>query len=374
MKKTIQKVAVVFFAVMVLAINSLTATAATTTETIELETRSALLIDRSGSMNGTAVGQYDLASFDAVVYFDHRLSTDSEFKGGGDSSICETLDELADAGFVHITVVTDGEQWPLGDYSGLGVYTDLDLTIHLVEEDEASKEFIDLLSSRLVKSNLKVVKPDGAEELILNNYKAPIYLIEVPAIEENESSNLIQNIKEGNFPWWLVLILAAIIAAIFDFIHELITRREGKENTLATKPIPEKAVAHIAQGAHVVADFSGSMAAQQSATATACMQVQKGNEAVLCFGDDVSERKAKALHRVQAAGKTAGWEALEEASSKGWKEIVLVSDLGFNGKMFDEKAFAKRFKKITVVIPEGYSSQTLEDLKKIADEVEVLPL
>jgi len=406
MKEFNKKVVAVFFAVVLLiSAFALTASAATTkTKNIELETRSALLIDKSGSMKKIAaveavLGQYDFASYDAVVNFDQRISTDINFVGGGNSYICEVIDELADAGFTHITVVTDGEQWPQ-DYSSLSVYTDLDLTIHLVEEDEESQEFINQLKSRLVNSNLKVEKPDGTEEVILNNYKAPIYSIEVPVVEESnisededEGNTFIENIQKGYFPWWLILLIAALIAALFDFIHELITRRRDEEekgtekepqsgNNVATavapvpvpKPIPAKAVVHIAQGAHVVADFSGSMAAQQSETAKACRDAQKNSEAVLCFGDSVSEHTVDELEGVQAAGQTAGWEAMEQAAIKGWDEIVLVSDLGFNGKPFDEKAFPKKFKKVTVVTPRVYHEPTLENLKKIADEVEVLPL
>jgi len=402
MKKNLKKVAVVFFAVVLLLVaTTITASAATTeTKSIKLETRSALLIDKSGSMEEIAavesvIGQYDFSSYDAVVNFDHRISTETNFVGGGNSHICEVIDELADAGFTHITVVTDGEQWP-ANYSSLSVYTDLDLTIHLVEEDEESNEFINQLKSRLVKSNLKVEKPDGTKEVILNDYHAPIYSIEVPVVEDvedEEDKTLIQNIKEGYFPWWLILLIAALIAALFDLIHELITRgRNEKEetaeetdqqtgNTTTTvapapvpKPIPAKAVVQIAQGAHVVADFSGSMAAQQSETAKACMDAQKGSEAVICFGDTVSEHAASELGRIQAGGQTPGWEAIEAATKKGWDEIVLVSDLGFNRKIFDENAFSKKFKRITVVTPSNYDTSTLENLKKIADEVEVLHL
>lgn len=392
MKKLAVLLAVVLLASMLV---SITATAAFTEKSIELETYSALLIDKSGSANKieaveTVVGQYDFALYDVVVPFDHRISTDSNFAGGGDSHICEVIDQLIDGGFTHITVITDGEQWP-EDYSALGVYTNVDLTIHLVEEDEEATEFINQLKNRLVNSNLKVAKPNGSEEVILNDYKAPIYSIEIPIVEEVEdegNKTFIQNLKEGYFPWWLILLFAAIIAALFDFIHELITRRrrneekneptDGDSATTAVAPapvpMPAKAVAEIKQGAHVLADVSGSMAAQQSETANACMAAQKGGEAILCFGDSISEHIADELQGIQPSGRTAGWEALEKAASKGWNEIVLVSDLGFNGKPFDEKAFSKKFKKVTVVTPSKYYKPTLENLNKIADEVEVLPL
>ncbi len=398
--KKFKKTAVVLFAVVLLVSSTIfTAAATTETKTIELETRSVLLIDKSGSMEDQQkvdqiLGQYDPSSYDAVVNFDHRISTEDSFVGGGDSHICEVIDKLANAGFTHITVVTDGQQWP-HDYSALSVYTDLDLTIDLVEESEDSEEFINQLKSRLVNSNLMVAKPDGSEEVVLNDYKAPIYLIEVPVVEENTSANdiedegdktFIENIKEGYFPWWVVLLLAAIIAALFDFIHELITRgrREEEQKVQPTPtgvtavptpaPIPAKAVVHIAEGACVVADISGSMADQQRETAKACRYAHKSSEAVICFGDSVSEHTVDELETVKPAGRTAGWEAMEYASQKGRYEIVLVSDLGFNGKSFDENAFSKKFKKVTVVAPSSYHVPTLEKIKKIADEVEVLPL
>lgn len=394
-----KKIIAVAVVILLLISAPIAASAATTTQTIEVETRSALLIDKSGSMEEqkaveVVISQCDLSSYDAVVYFDQRLSTKEDFTGGGNSHICEAIDQLVDGGFAQITVVTDGEQWP-SKYSALGVYTDVDLTIKLVEETKQSQEFINQLKSRLVNSSLKVSKPDGTEDVILDDYKKPIYTIEIPVVEDETSKDsdtevedvekitIIENAREGYFPWWLILILAAVIAAIFDLIHELIARGRDKddedENDTPTEeetkpaPMPEKAVMHIKQGAHVVADFSGSMAAQQSETARACLDVGSKDK-VICFGERVKERKPNKLSSVHAEGRTAGWEALEKASSKCWDEIVLVSDLGFNGKAFDQNAFAKKFKKVTVVTPKRYSMATLENLKKIADEVEVLPL
>lgn len=407
MTRIIKRAATVILAVALMCI-FLTATVfatetetTTVTDTIEIRTQSALLIDCSGSMTEqeaveSVLAQIDQSAFDAVVYFDQRFTTDSDFTGGGNSAICEAIDKTA-KGFEHIAVVTDAEQWPQ-NYSALGIYTDIDLTIYLVEEDEEAKEFVEQLQSRLTNSNLKVVKPDGSEEVILDEYQAPVYEIQIqvpvipeePEIEqselsvsesENEEQKVVVVDEDGKCYWWIALILAVLISALFDFIHELITRGRSEEQEKASdttnptpKPIPAKAVAQIAQGAHVVADFSGSMAAQQSETAKACMDAQKGSEAVICFGDSVSEHTADELKGIQAAGKTAGWEALEKAFSRGWDEIVLVSDLGFNGKTFDEKAFPKKFKKVTVVTPSNYYAPTLENLKKIANEVEVLPL
>lgn len=400
MRKSTQVAALILAVVVLVSAFSLTA-AATTTQ-IELETRSILLVDRSGSIEDreavdAIVSKLEVASFDAVGYFDTEVSADEGFAGGGNSSICEAIDKAADAGFAHITVITDGEQWP-ADYSSLGLYSDLDLTIHLVEENEAAEDLVREVEGRLANSSLKVVTPEGEEQVVLDDYQAPVYNIEIPDgnsevdqegdtdVDNEGDKTFIQNIKEGYFPWWLILLIAALIAALFDFIHELITRgrveEKGGETTATTatavtpapKPIPLAAVAQIARGAHVLADFSGSMAAQQGETAQACMAAQKGSDAVLCFGDTVTEHAASELTGLQASGQTHGWEAMEQAAAKGWDELVLVSDLGFNGKAFDKSAFPKKFKKVTVVTPTAYHQPTLENLKKIADEVEVLHL
>lgn len=399
-----KKVAAVILAVVLLA-SAFSLTASASTQTIELTTRSALLVDRSGSIkdqdevNELLKNIYQ-TQFDFVGYFDNRqISLDPTYLGGSNSAICETIDEVAKLGYTHITVITDGQQWPK-NYSSLGVYSDLDLTIVLVGDKEESEELINHLKERLVNSNLKVIKPDGQEEVILNGYQPPVYSFELPAgnsaadqegntsdVDNEGDKTFIQNIKEGYFPWWLVLLLAVLIAAIFDFIHELITqgrvedKKEEPQQQASTpttlpvpKPIPAKAIAQIAGGAHVLADYSGSMAAQQSETAKACQAAQKGSNAVLCFGDSVSEHAADELTGLQASGQTHGWEAMEEAAAKGWDELVLVSDLGFNGKAFDESAFSKNFKKITIVTPTGCHQPTLENIRKIAEEVEVLSL
>ena len=93
MKNKLKKVAILLAVVLLATMMvSLTASAATHTERIELVTRSILLIDKSGSMDDQQkvdeiLGQYDLASYDAVRYFDHRISADPDAVGGGDSYI-----------------------------------------------------------------------------------------------------------------------------------------------------------------------------------------------------------------------------------------------------------------------------------------------
>jgi len=378
-------------------------------DTIELRTRSVLMVDRSGSMEDQEavkdlLAEWDLGSFDAVVYFDHRISIDEAFSGGGDSHICQTFDKLAKAGFTQITILTDGQQYSKNS-GDLGIYTNLDVTVQLVEETKDSTKFINKLRDSLVKSNLTVLKPEGGAAYLLMDYEPPIYEVEFIIPEEDilgmseepetseepefsaenyaseeENSEVSDTIvvtsddkSDGKCYWWVVLILAVVIAALFDFIHELLTKKDNdkKSNNITTTA---KMATAIASGSYVVADFSGSMADVQALTAKTCQDVHKGSEAVICFGDTVFEAPADDLANIPAQGQTAGWEALEMAHAKGWEKIVLVSDLEFNGKTFEKSVFAKNFKEVTIVSPPVYDVDTLQDIKKIADEVEVLYL
>ena len=370
----------VFIAVILFATASFptayATTSATFTRTIELETRSALLVDRSGSMDDKnaveqILSQYDIASFDEVVYFDTSISTDSNFTGGGNSSICEAIDKVATGGFTHITVVTDAEQWP-ADYSSLGVYSDLDITIHLVEETKDADKLIKEMENHLSNSGLKVVTPDGQENIILDEYKAPIYEIVLQNSEDegdiyegdtiiNEGNDYICNCdcckcnhKAWSW-WWILLLLLPLLGILLWWFF--------RNWNIARKIRNSKAVV----------DCSNSMTKFLTRLYRACrrMGVSKDAEFVR-FGEGASIEKLSFLKNVQGERCTHGTEGLELAIAQGWDEIVLISDLGFNGKSVS--TLKGRFKKVSVVVPSGYSSATLDEVKKIADEVEVLHL
>lgn len=375
--KKIKKVALLLAVVLLTSmLVSITATAATHTERIELVTRSILLIDKSGSMDDQQkvdeiLCQYDLASYDAVRYFDHRISANPDFVGGGDSHICEAIDAVARGGFTHITVVTDGEQWPQ-NYETLGVYSDLNLTIHLVEEeDKESKEFLSKVKEALEFSNLTVVNHDGTEEVILNDYKAPIYSIEVPdSYENNEGENNII-INEGDEYvcncdcckckhiswswWWFFLLLLPILGLLLWWLF-----RNWK-------------VARRIKNAHAVVDCSNSMAKVLKRLYRVCRQLGvSANAEIIRFGQGASLEKLEYLKDVYGENATFGTEGLQLAIDQGWEEIVLISDLGFNGK--EVSSLNGRFKKISVVVPRDYEKGILEEIKKIADEIEVIHL
>ena len=137
--------------------------------------------------------------------------------------------------------------------------------------------------------------------------------------------------------------------------------------------MPHPIVDKIAQGYRILADFSGSMASQQSATVEACKKAGT-SESVICFGDSVKECKVSKLARMRADGQTAGWEAVEVAMQKGWKEIMIVSDLEFNKKSFEETQISGKFQKIIVVTPTSFDRGVFDSLKTITDEIEVVSL
>jgi len=377
---------------MSIAVVSASADTSVYETSIELETYSVLLIDQSGSMKDREaveeiLGQIDREEFDKEYFFDDRFSRDPDVRGGN-SDIVSALNKVVVGGFTHITIVTDGEQYPI-NYSNLGGYANLDITIHLVEKSEQATEFYALLASRLTASSLKVVTPEG-EKVVLDDYQPPIYMIEVPVYipsdtdsesEPDSESDFSESIKEETiiiektiieketFPWWWVLLAAVLLAALFDFIHELITRDRGGDDEVV--PLPGEAVDAIKSGSKVLADFSGSMAAQQSETVKVCKEASV--KKILCFGEKVKEVKVRMLRWLRAEGHTAGWEAVEYASEKDWDDIVIISDLFFNGKCFAEIS-TKEFKEIMVVVPENYNQDTLECLKAISKEIKVVPL
>lgn len=370
MKTSIRTTLLSVLAVVLIVASIPTAAFASFTTTIELETRSALLIDRSGSMDDQAaveaiLGQYDITSFDEVVYFDTELSTVDTFTGGGDSNICEAIDQLADGGFTHITVVTDGEQWPV-EYSALGVYSDIDLTIHLVEESKSAEKLMNELKGRLSNSNLKVVTPEG-EEVILNEYKDPIYTIELPDSGKgdttiiNEGDDYICDCDcckcnhKGWSWWWLLILLIPLLGLLLWWLF-----RNWK-------------IAKRIKNAHAVVDCSNSMTDSLKKLYRACRRLGVSKKAeIVRFGEGASLENLGYLKDVQGERATHGTEGLEIALAQGWDKIVLISDLGFNGKSVT--SLNGRFKKVTVVVPDGYSSAILDEIKKIADEVEVLSL
>lgn len=388
--KKINSMFIMILAVIMIVSTTATTAFAATNHRIELKTRSVLLVDRSGSMKDrekadSILDRLDPEEFDFIGYFDdNQISVDPSYKGGGDSHICKTIDEIAKAGFTHITIITDGEQWPKGGYDDLSVYTDLDITIHLTEESKASDEFISQLESRLTNSSLTVATEEG-REVILNDYKAPVYTVEIPEESDSsgkdENSSFMEKVTSGKCYWWIALIAGAIIAALFDFIHELITRGRNKEEEPSVEEenndnnvvIPQEAAKHLSRNTRVLADSSGSMAGMQRATYKACKNAQ-GMKKVLIFGNDVSLEKVRALANLTPSGKTAGWEALEEASRLGDKNLFIVSDLGFNQKGFDPTAFQNKFKKIILVVPGNYNNDVFDDICLIAEEIEVIPL
>ena len=167
------------------------ATQQTVTREIELTTRSALLVDKSGSIKNTdAVNDYlaklDISRYDFVGYFDDKqLSVNPNYKGGGDSYICERIDDLIVRGYTHIDVLTDGQQCSPAGYSALSGYTDVDITIYLVEEAAEAEELIDKIfyknADGLFFKNSQVKVDQEATESMGKVVKNPSLLLVIGA-------------------------------------------------------------------------------------------------------------------------------------------------------------------------------------------------
>ena len=387
--KTARALILVMVLILTLGLMPLTANAATYTDEIELETRTIILVDRSGSMKDREAVDNIMASLDTenvtIAYFDsHKLTLDENYNVGGNSSICEAIDAAARGGFTHIIVVTDGEQYPR-EYGALGIYTDLDVKIFLSEEkDKEAEKFLAELQDSLVNSSLSVVGIDGNVEVLMDGYVPKTYTVEIeipdPVIEEPEPDDDSVDVETDEEQpvqiincnhecthkckclWWLALLLGILIAALFDLIHELITRRGW------FGPVSRK----VKKGAKMLLDVSGSMSTYASSVVRAA---KKGKAtSIIAFGDQVVEVPLDEVAKLNIGGATLGVEALKLAAANGWEDIVIVSDLQFNGEALNVSDFSQKFKCITVVAPNPYNMAMISELQQIADRVEVLSL
>lgn len=398
------KRALIFVMVLILTLGMvpMNAMAATYTDEIELDTHSVILVDRSGSVKNREKVDAILQEINPEklnpetgemekefpeVHFDSRgIILDDTYVGGGDSPICEALDDVVRGGFTHVIIVTDGEQWPQ-KYDALGIYRNLDIRIILTEEmDTEAQQLVDQLQLHMIESSLKVQTPSGEEIVLMDEYKPETITVEIeipdpvveepepeddedPGDEESESdTTVIQTVecdhecKDVKCWWWLALLLGVLIAALFDFIHELIARRGWFGPT----------VGKVKKGAKMLLDVSGSMSNYASAVVRAA---KKGKaESIVAFGETVQEVELDEVANLDIGGATHGVEALKLAAANGWEEIVLVSDLQFNGEAFNAGDFSHKFKCITVLAPNPYNMAMVSELQQIADRVEVLSL
>ena len=195
--------------------------------------RSALLFDSSGSMRKEHAYEFaawsnvlaEANEYDYKIFFDSKgMSFNPDYVGGGDSNICEAFNAVAKFGVNKIDIITDAEQYPL-DYSSLRDYKNIDTTIYMVyrkeSETEEHKNFFNALKNSMTDCSLKVVWIGEEKDIYLDDYVAPVVASGTPSInisvEEKENAN--------NCLWWLSIIIAILIAVLFDFIHELIMKR-----------------------------------------------------------------------------------------------------------------------------------------------------
>ena len=389
---------------MVLGLMPMYAHAATYTDEIELPAHTVILVDKSGSVkNRERVEEVvreinpeklnpetgEMEKEIPEVHFDSRgIILDNTYKGGGDSPICEALDDVVRGGFKHIIIVTDGEQWPQ-KYDALGIYRNLDIRIILTEEmDKESEALVEQLQLHMVDSALKVQVPSGEEIILMDDYKPETLTVEIeipdPVVEEPDdgeeepkdetepvsgpqhSTQIVEcNHKcEHKCKWWCWLALpVALLALLLALLHWLFGLGGGWFG-----PVKRK----IKKGAKMLLDVSGSMSNYAKSVVRAA---KKGKaESIIAFGDQVLEVKLDEVAGLNIGGATHGVEALKLAAANGWEELVLVSDLQFNGAALNASDFSQKFKCITVVAPNPYNMGMISELQQIADRVEVLSL
>lgn len=388
------KRALILVMVLILTVGlmPIAAHAATYTDEIELDAYSVILVDRSGSVKNREKVDAILQEINPnkeipEVHFDSRgIILDDTYVGGGDSPICEAIDDVVRGGFKHIIIVTDGEQWPQ-KYDALGVYRNLDIRVILTEEmDKEAQQLVDQLQLHMTQSSLKVQTPSGEEIVLMDDYKPETYTVEIeipdPVIEEadpededpgNEESDpgptVIQTVECNHkcthkCKWWCWLALpVAILALLLALLHWLLGLRGGWFGPVSKK---------VKKGAKMLLDVSGSMSNYASAVVRAA---KKGKaESIVAFGETVQEVELDEVAKLNIGGATHGVEALKLAAANGWEEIVLVSDLQFNGEAFVASDFSHKFKCITVLAPNPYNMNMVSELQQIADRVEVLSL
>lgn len=413
--KIVSFVLAVICAISFAAAAAVTANAATYTQEITLRTETIVLVDRSGSMKGGELVNDILESVlisapeATVVYFDsHKLTKDSAYNVGGNSSICEAVDAAARGGFTHIWVISDGEQWP-ENYSALGIYANLDVKLCLTERlDEASEKFIEELTDSLVDSNLYVYHwLDNTVEVIKAGYVPETYTIQIeipdpvipepeitepeteepevtePETEELDHGNPVDGTAEPQPEpvvnqttiiqcnhkcpecthkcwWWLALLLSMLFTLLMILLHWLISHRGRRW----FRPV----VAMLKSGATFIIDASGSFIEKlKKAVRRTRRKLGKKAEAIV-FADQAVVCKVCEIEQQDLGLNTNVDAALELAYQRGAKRLVIFTDGKFN------VACMHHFDYIGVVVPEDYDPSGVGMLRKIADEVEVFHL
>ena len=353
---------------------------------VKLPEREVIFIDISLSVDSPSAEQLRKACKDGLVSHPQAVVRDfSEFAHGEFNlqwtDIFSALREAKISGYDRVFILTDGWQdSPTTGWKGLmnEDYSFMDIYLVCLGKTQHTEELrakLENTSECFQHSSLTLEYLDGTpSDEIFSGYQSEIIRVAVPDAdtlyslkwEEVSATSITRATQEtGYWPWWVVL-LAVLLAALFDLIHELITR--NREDRL-----PTEAEARMRAGASVLADFSGSMTAVRGPLRRSCRKA--GADTLMTFsGGSVRKISPQNVSRVETGGNTPGWEALKEAESQGMEDIVLISDLEFNGEPFRKDRFSKKFKSILVVAPSSHNQEVYRNLEEIAEKVEVVHL
>lgn len=328
--------------------------------------KSVLLVDRSGSTEGTTIAT---SNYESVMNFSSGIGVSS-----GYSEIAEAIQEELEAGYLRIGVITDMEEYQSDggtDWNALkGSFSNVEIKIYLTQNYDENEVLAGMraLESVLEKSTCTLRVYDSYGTLLtkfagFDNFDYEAYLdsvseevpVEVVNTYTTQNGNSIpysNHISEREF-WFLVFCIMAILLLVLV----------GDSRTDMT-PAPIGQAIHKSEG--ILLDGSGSVAQDYDKMVSYCENEGKTN--VIRFANEVKEISLKKAKKLQAGGKTAGYEAMKFAYEKGMKKIMVVTDGDFTDA--PEIAEGIKFEKIYFV----GRTLSVDKLKQFADEIEEIYL
>ena len=324
---------------------------------------SVLLVDRSGSTEGTTIAG---ANYETVLDFSSGIGV-----RGGYSEIAEAIQEKLEEGYRIIGVITDMQQYHSDGnqkWSALkGKFSNTEVKIYLTESYDDSEVLIGMkaIESVLDKNTCTLAVYDSYGNLQnqfggfdnfsyqdLNSvYEKPNIVLEETTINTGNSIPYSAHTIERLFWFFVFEILTIIIVLLLK-----------KPNSDTPEPIKRA----IAKADAILLDGSASVKKDYNEMVKYCEN--SGVTEVIRFAKSVDKMTIDEAAITPAEGKTDGYSAMKLAFDDGCKTIIIVSDGDFTSS--EDIASGVHFDKIIFV----GKKMNIEHLRKFATEVEVIKL